>query len=194
MLRLRHWVVVLASAALCAGGAQATPIDFTTDLSGEVAGTDGTGSALVSYDPDTSILTVSFDFQGLTGTTTVAHIHCCVDPPGTAGVATFPGTFPGFPVGVSAGSYLGSWDLSLPTSYTAAFLTGAGGTADAAEAALIAGLTDRRAYLNIHTSFAPGGEIRGFLAPVPEPGALALFGVGALIVSRQLGRRPRHTR
>ena len=35
-----------------------------------------------------------------------------------------------------------------------------------------------QAYFNIHTVFRPGGEIRGFLAQVPEPGTLALLGLG----------------
>jgi PEP-CTERM motif/CHRD domain len=39
------------------------------------------------------------------------------------------------------------------------------------------------AYLNIHTSEFPGGEIRGLLQPVappdvPEPATLALVGIG----------------
>jgi hypothetical protein len=195
-LRLRHSLVVAASAVLCAGGAQATPIVFTTELSGANENppvpSSGSGFSVVSYDPDTSILTVSVQFQDLTGTSTVAHIHCCTDPSLNVGVATFPGTFPGFPVGVQAGSYDGSWDLSLATSYTTAFLTGAGGTAALAEAALLEGMLDGRAYVNVHSTFAPGGEIRGHLAVVPEPSAMALFGIGALIVSRRAGRRPRH--
>jgi len=42
-----------------------------------------------------------------------------------------------------------------------------------------------QAYFNIHTTFVPGGEIRGFLVPeqtagVSEPHALALLSLGAL--------------
>ena len=48
-----------------------------------------------------------------------------------------------------------------------------------AEAALFAGMSDGKAYFNIHTTFVPSGEIRGFLAQaVPEPGSLALIGLG----------------
>jgi hypothetical protein len=46
-----------------------------------------------------------------------------------------------------------------------------------------------RAYFNIHTSFAPGGEIRGFLAPVPEPAVLSLLGVGICAISLRRRRR-----
>ena len=45
-------------------------------------------------------------------------------------------------------------------------------------AAFVQGLTNGRAYLNIHSSTVPGGEIRGFL--VPEPGSLALVGAALL--------------
>ena len=41
--------------------------------------------------------------------------------------------------------------------------------------------TDERSYLNIHSSFPGGGEIRGFLVQaraVPEPSSLALRALG----------------
>ncbi|MCB1879244.1 MAG: CHRD domain-containing protein, partial [Gammaproteobacteria bacterium] len=46
------------------------------------------------------------------------------------------------------------------------------------EAALSNGLAGGNAYLNIHTTAFPGGEIRGNLAPVPEPTTLGLIGLG----------------
>ena len=124
----------------------------------------------------------------------MAHIHCCVDPPGTVGVATFPGTFPGFPVGVTSGSYEGTWDLAADGSYTAGFLGANGGTAAGAEAALVAGLLAGRAYVNVHTSFAGAGEIRGFLAAVPEPSGLLLFATGGLLVGAAARQRPARAR
>ena len=57
-----------------------------------------------------------------------------------------------------------------------AFITASGGT-PAAEAALAAGLAADKAYLNIHTTAFPNGEIRGFLVQVPEPASLGLIGV-----------------
>jgi hypothetical protein len=68
--------------------------------------------------------------------------------------------------------------MSLAASYNPAFIASHGATVASAEAALYAGLLADKAYLNIHTTFRPGGEIRGFL--VPEPGTMALFVAGLL--------------
>jgi hypothetical protein len=146
----------------------------------------GIGTALVTFDlgalPPT--LHVQAEFSGLVSPTTVAHIHCCiVSPATTVGVATYPGTFPGFPVGVTSGTYDnagGLIDLSLTSSYTGTFLTAGGGTAAGARAFLIDGLNNGRGYFNIHSQLHPGGEIRGFLFFVPEPSSLMLVTFGAV--------------
>jgi hypothetical protein len=144
----------------------------------------------VTVDLDALTMRVETTFSGLTGTTTIAHIHCCVDPPGNVGVATPTPTFPGFPAGVTFGSYDNTLDLALASSYNAAFVTANGDSVDGAMNALLDGLDAGRAYLNIHTSFRSGGEIRGFLTLVPEPGtwALMIAGLGGLLL---LGRRAR---
>jgi CHRD domain/PEP-CTERM motif len=131
-------------------------------------------------------------FSGLSGNTTVAHIHCCVAVPGTGtvGVAVTPSTLPGFPTGIKAGSYSTVLDLTSNAVYTGAFLAGAGGTAAGAEAALVAGMTNGTAYFNVHSSTFAGGEIRGFLAPVPEPSSYALMSLGLLSLGA-LARRKR---
>ena len=46
-------------------------------------------------------------------------------------------------------------------------------------------------YINIHTSDRPGGEIRGQILRVPEPGTLALLGLGLLGLSSPAMRRRR---
>ena len=174
--------------ALAAALLAATPLAnavvtvYTTPLAPEATGATGSGSATFTYDDSLRTLGISASFSGLSGTTTVAHIHCCVATAGvgTVGVAVMPPTLPGFPAGVSAGSYDAVIDLSLDASYAGAFLTASGGTSDDAERALIDGINAGKAYLNIHTSTFGGGEIRGFLAPIPEPATYALMLMGLL--------------
>jgi len=103
------------------------------------------------------------------------------------GVATTVPAFPGFPLGVTSGNYSSAvFDLTQPLIYNPAFITAQGGLPQA-EAALIAGLLNNETYLNIHTANFGGGEIRGILTPVPEPGTLSLlgFGIGGLIAARR---------
>jgi len=135
----------------------------------------GSGTALVTWDTVTTIMTVNVVFSGLTTPNTAAHIHCCISAPGNAGVATTVPTFTGFPGGVTSGTYSHTFDMLLLGSYNPAFVTAHGGTAAGAAAALLAGMLAGQTYLNIHTTQFGGGEIRGFLVtPVDisiKPGA-----------------------
>ena len=145
----------------------------------------------MTYDPEEQTLRVAITFAGLDGVTTVAHIHCCVDPPTNVGVASTTPTFPGFPAGVSGGDYDETFDLTLASSFNAAFITANGGTPAAAEAALALGIANGQAYVNIHTDLYPAGEIRGFLAPIPLPAAfpLMLTGVAGMLFYRSRCKR-----
>lgn len=190
-LRITLAVFFAVSFAL-ASTAPATTI-YETTLSGAnespPTGSLGTGFARVTVDLDLLTMRVEANFSGLTGTTTAAHIHCCLVDGGplNVGVATAVPTFPGFPLGVMAGSYDMMFDLSSAATFNPAFVTSNGGTVDSARAAFVAGLDAGATYFNIHTSTSTGGEIRGFLHAVPEPQvlALALLGLGALGFARR---------
>jgi CHRD domain len=148
-------------------GCSDTVIVFTAALNGgnqnPPLAVAGTGMTKVTWNTLTNQMTVDISFSGLTTGTTAAHIHCCVNPPGNTGVATTTPTFPGFPLGVTSGTYSRTFDMTAASSYNSAFVTAHGGTTAGAAAALLSGLEAGQAYLNIHTTMFPGGEIRGFL-------------------------------
>jgi hypothetical protein len=184
-MRLPFRPLGLAAAALVfvAAPAHAVVIQFTTELGdfeSPPTGSPGTGFVLVEIDTVAHTMAIDVSFQDLLSPVTVAHIHCCIAPPGNIGVATTTPTFPGFPAGVTSGTYSEVFDLTLASTYNAAFITGSGGTVAQAEARLIQAFEDGEAYFNVHTEMFGGGEIRGFLTPVPEPTTLALLGAGLL--------------
>jgi hypothetical protein len=145
------------------------PINYTANLSGPSEfppnTSPGAGLAKVVFDSSAHTLDVHVTFSGLLGTTTAAHIHAPTAIPfsGNAGVVTQVPTFVGFPLGVTSGTYDHTFDTSLASTWNPAFITAQGGSVPAAEAAFGAALAEGKAYLNIHSSVFPGGEIRGFL-------------------------------
>lgn len=182
-MHARSLLGMILIAALFAAPARAGTITYVTDLGPESVGATGSGSVSVIYDDLAFTFTISANFTGLSGPTTVSHIHCCTATAGvgTVGVAVTPGTLPAFPVGVTSGTYDIVLDMTDSANYTAGFVTNfGGGTTAGALAALLAGMDAGKAYFNIHTQAFPGGEIRGFLTRVPEPGTLALLGLGLL--------------
>jgi hypothetical protein len=194
-------VLVLAATAGNPEVGKASLISYAATLSGPAESppnaSPGTGLAVVDFDTAAHTLRVRVTFSGLVGTTTMSHIHSATALPftGTAGVATELPSFTGFPLGVTSGSYDHTFDTTLTSFYNPAFLTAHGGTAASAEAFFIQSLGNGTAYLNIHTTQVPAGEIRGFLQVVaaPEPSSLAaLVSACALgLLARARRRSPR---
>jgi hypothetical protein len=150
-----------------------------------------TGFGTVTFDDVTNVLSLDLSWSGLSGDAMQAHIHCCVTtPPGNAGIALdlWLMANPRPP----SGTYSATYDLDIDAPFRAAFVAANGGTTLSAFAALEAAMNanEGRAYYNIHTMAWPGGEIRGNLAPVPEPASVivVLSGVGALLLRRRFAR------
>ncbi len=175
MTRVIFAITIFMAPFFLLGFAFADPVTFTAKLSSDARGQQnasaGTGSATIVIDPAAHSLQISVTFAGLQSPTTAAHLHClCTEPPGAqaTSAATQVPTFPGFPVGVTSGTYSGTFDTSLAGTYSPRFLAATGGTAANAEAALFTGMSAGQAYLNIHTIGTERfGEIRGFLGKAP---------------------------
>jgi CHRD domain len=178
-------LAIATAQTLLVPAAHAIPMTFVGNLSGanEVppVASPGTGLAIVVLDPTAQTIQINVTFSGLTSNDVAAHIHCCAPFGTNVGVATTVPAFPGFPLGVTSGTYSSVvFDLTQPTIYNPAFITLQGGTIPLAEAALIGGIENGMTYLNIHTVNFGGGEIRGQLFPTPEPNSLVLVGSAAL--------------
>ena len=172
MASRKMMVAVAAVMFMVCGASQAAHITvFNALIDGDQAnmglgtGSTGTGAATMTFDSDTNEFSWFVAWQDLIGTVTVAHFH---------GPAA-PGTNAGVQVAI---------DASSNPSIGSAILS------DSQAADLFAGLW----YINIHSTFEPGGEIRGqvlAVSAVPAPAAAWLLGsaLAGLGVVRRRARR-----
>ena len=142
-----RWLWAILVSALWIGApllASAAPTSFQVKLDGAqqvpAVQTGGSGTADLTYDPATKVLTWNVAFSGLSGPATMAHFH------GPA------------PAGKNAGVEI--W-ISTKGQPATSPLTGQATLTDAQAADLMAG----NLYINVHTAKNPGGEIRGQVKP-----------------------------
>ncbi len=187
MLTKMQFAIATAGLLAAAGGAQAAVVYYYSPLGPEVSGATGTGWTLATVDTAALTMRLQFSYSGLSGNTTVAHIHGPTALPGTgtAGVAVTSPSLPGLVTGFNNGAYDRTFDMTLTSSYSGAFITASGGTTALAFARLINSFNAGTAYLNVHSNTFTGGEIRGFYAQVPTPGAAALLGLAGLAAARR---------
>lgn len=176
--------ILLAAAPMTA--VEAATFVFAAPLSGSAenppVASPGTGFTTVTYDDVANTLRVETIFSDLLGETIQAHIHIAPTFGANGPVATTVPTFPGFPLGVTSGSYDMTFDLTDSDFYNPMFLSDNGGTAASAQAALFAGLQSGNSYFNLHSTEFQSGELRGNLAAVPEPATWAMLILGFLMV------------
>jgi hypothetical protein len=137
-------VVSLSGAAIWSIAAQAAPLSFKVALTGAQqvppVQTPATGTADLSYDAATHILTWSVTYNGLSGPATMAHFH----GPAAEGKN-------GPPV---------VWLTEKGATVTSPIKGQATLTPEQAQQ-MMAG----EWYINVHTQANPSGEIRGLVMP-----------------------------
>jgi hypothetical protein len=141
----RSAIAFLALAGLFGPGfAQAAPVSFSVPLSGgeqvPPVKTSGSGTAELTYDPSTRVVTWSIAYSDLSSPATMAHFHGPAAPGANAGVTLWlskQGVPPSSPI---------RGEATLSPAQAEQFVAG-------------------QWYVNVHTKDHPAGEIRGQVRP-----------------------------
>lgn len=125
--------------------AQAAPVSFDVPLTGAQqvppVQTPGSGSAHLTYDPSTRVVTWNISFSGLSSQATMAHFHGPAPAGKNAGVKVWL-------------SQKGSMEMTSPLSGQATLSPDDARMFEAGDM-----------YINVHTRKNPDGEIRGQVVP-----------------------------
>jgi hypothetical protein len=149
MRKLASWLVLIGIAGLAgaiapAGYGLAASLSFTVPLSGAQqvppVQTSGSGTADLTFDPATRVVTWSVTYNGLSSPATMAHFH------GPTGA------------GKNAGVLVWLTKRGAPVSSP---ITGSATLTPAQAREFMAG----QIYINLHTQEHPAGEIRGQVMP-----------------------------
>ncbi len=137
-------IAYLLGIALWAGPSQAAPESFKVPLTGaqQVPPVQpaGTGTADLTYDPATHVLSWSIMYSGLSGTVTMAHIHG--------------------PAAEGKNGKVQIWLTKKGSPVESPIKGQATLTPEQAKQ-----FSDGELYINVHTETHPGGEIRGQVMP-----------------------------
>ena len=144
----------------------AASVDGAQAAAGAGTGSAGTGSMSITLDDVTGDMSWSGSFSGLGSPFLVAHFHGPALTNQNGGVIF--GTSVTTGGGGTSGTSAGNATLTAPQ---------------------IADLTGGLWYWNVHSTGFPGGELRGNIVVVPEPGTglLLSLGVTALALRRRSG-------
>jgi hypothetical protein len=144
MSRLIVTVVYLLGISLWAGPSQAAPESFKVPLTGAqqvpAVQSAGSGTAELTYDPATHMLSWSIRYSGLSGAVTMAHIHG--------------------PAAEGKNGPVQLWLAKKDSPVESPIKGHATLTPDQANQFEAGEL-----YINLHTEAHPGGEIRGQVMP-----------------------------
>jgi CHRD domain len=122
-ISIRPCLLALASVLILPMPASYADTVLTANLTGALEipsnGSTATGTAVITLEPG-DMMRVQVTFSGLTSGTTASHIHCCLPAPfqnANEPVGTTIPTFPGFPLGVTSGTYDQTFDLTANSTY-----------------------------------------------------------------------------